>query len=80
MTVDSPEYGFITERILKKVQKHMNWSKAKSLNWYKTDNPMLGGISPARMWIIGRGEKLEKVIDFMISENYREPMGEDDLD
>lgn len=78
--IDILEDSKIPGRVLKKVQEQMKWTLEKTYRWYQTDSPMMGGISPSRMWAIGRGKQMEKAIDFWIWENYREPMGEDDLD
>jgi len=61
------EYLKIHDRILNKVQTKMNWDRDIALIWWETPNPMLGGHSPHKLWCIGRGEKLEKVVDNLIN-------------
>ena len=43
--------------------------RIKSLSWYNTNNPLLGGISPRHMVHAGRGIKLLRFIDQQIADN-----------
>lgn len=56
-------------KIFCKVQKHMGWDSAKTLHWFSTANPNLGGVSPHRMVMLGREARLEKWIDAAIDES-----------
>lgn len=44
----------------------------KAFWWFTTENPLLGGVSPARMIEIGRTEKLLTFIKGLLSENVRD--------
>lgn len=57
------------KELFDKVQKHMGWSCEKTMFWFKTPNPNLGGVSPRAMIYRGRMEKLEKWIESAIDEN-----------
>jgi hypothetical protein len=39
--------------------------------WMVTPNPITGGYSPSYMLLVGRGEKLYKLIDNLLKENER---------
>jgi hypothetical protein len=47
----------------------------KSNQWYMADNPLLGGVSPFRMVMSGRGERLLKFIQTSLNENKRKNNG-----
>lgn len=52
-----------------KVCNFFHGDTAKTWQWFKTINPMLGGISPLEMIKAGRGEKLKKFIDSLLKGN-----------
>ncbi len=56
-------------RLVKKVKDHMGWTQEKTLLWFASENPNLGGTSPEKMIFLGRFEKLEKWIDCALDEN-----------
>ncbi len=42
-----------------------------SRRWFRTKNPMFGGIKPLWLMDVGRTDKLLKIIKTTLSENYR---------
>jgi len=48
-----------------------NGNEEKMANWYFTNNPLLGGLSPAEMVALGKTEKLKKLIQNVLEENER---------
>lgn len=55
-----------------KILSEMNWSHPKTQTWFKTENPLLGGMSPDEMIKKGRIEKLKQFIEVALDENKRE--------
>ena len=51
-------YTIDTTHVMKCFGEDIN----KARGWFNTPNPLLGGVSPLDMIILGRGEKLEKFI------------------
>lgn len=60
------EQGAMLDRCYKKVKEHTGWDDRKTILWFATGNPNLGGISPD-IFSAMRPEKLEKWIDGLIS-------------
>lgn len=58
-----------SESILKKIKDFFDGDIDKATTWMLTPNPVLGGIKPVDMILLGREDKLLKYIDFQISEN-----------
>lgn len=54
--------------MFQKVQKWMGWDEEKTLLWFNTDNPLLGGTTPMHQLKMGRAHKVEKFIDGCIEE------------
>lgn len=55
---------------LNQVAKYFN-DENKTVLWFKTPNPMLGGITPRDMIRVGRFKKLFKIIHQALDENQR---------
>lgn len=51
------------------VYEYFDQNFEKTLDWFVTRNPMLGGVSPYEMLKRGRSEKLLQFIKTSISEN-----------
>lgn len=54
--------------MFQKVQRFMEWDDEKTLQWFTTDNPLLGGCTPMHLLKMGRAHKLEQFIDGCIEE------------
>lgn len=63
--IDCKAMRFICDRIT----KSMAWDEGKTVTWFETENPLLGGVSPVYMVKIGRIHKLVKFVDSCLSEN-----------
>lgn len=50
--------------------------ETKTILWFSTPNPLLGGMSPKEMIRIGRFKKLLNFIQTALEENQREPINE----
>jgi hypothetical protein len=59
-------FGDLTDRLFRKVQDHMKWNREKTNQWFLTPNPFFGGMSP-NDYLLARPDKIERVIDAMIS-------------
>jgi len=44
-------------------------NEARTYNWFRNKNPLLGGVSPADMILLGREEKLLKFIKNSLAGN-----------
>lgn len=55
--------------IWQKVLKRFDGDVTKTVVWFDTVNPMLGGLSPLEMMKFGRTKKLEKFVDEQIALN-----------
>ncbi len=62
--VDATRY----HRLFMKVSLHMQWNANKTATWFKTENPLLGNITPQRMYLSGRIDKLEQFVNGLIEE------------
>lgn len=51
------------------VLEFFDGNKEKTKLWFKTPNPLLGGISPDRMIRAGRGDRLLRWVRQQIAEN-----------
>ncbi len=65
----------IVDKLVSKVHIHMTmnrpyWTFDKTLLWFSTENPLLGGLTPEYMIFTGRHKKLEKFIDNCIEGNF----------
>lgn len=60
----------MSELIYDKVLVHFDYDKDKTNLWFRTANPLLGGVSPNEMRRLGRYEKLKKFITNAIEENH----------
>jgi len=60
----------VVNRLVKKVQDHMEWDLEKTLLWFGTANPLLGNATPDDLILKGREKKLEMFIDNCINENW----------
>ncbi len=58
----------LREILYHKVKAHMGWGDEKTVHWFNTDNPILGGMCPDMMLMLGRGEKLSKIINGLIED------------
>lgn len=58
-----------SHRLLSKVRDHMKGDEEKTILWFTTSNPLLGGVQPIEMILRGRAEKLEKFIDALIADD-----------
>lgn len=56
-------------KIVKLVHDYFNGNSQKTLTWFITENPLLGGISPMDMILNGRHEKLELFVKNLLDEN-----------
>lgn len=56
----------LVRRLYYKVKKHMRWDDEKTLLWFRTKNPNLGGVTPDD-FIARRPDKAEMIIDSMIA-------------
>jgi hypothetical protein len=63
---------FELECVLNDVRSFFNDDKDKFELWMKTDNPMLGDVSPVFMIKLGKKRKLMNFIKDSLSENYKE--------
>lgn len=45
-----------------RIKTLMGWADAKAWMWMGSNNPMFGGVSPAELIILGKGEKLNNFI------------------
>lgn len=54
-----------------KMRDYFDGDTKKTWDWFKTPNPILGGVTPIEMIKIGRGEKLKKVIDNALDKDKR---------
>lgn len=54
------EYEVQRREICKLLGEHMGWGPLKALTWFNMNNPMLGGVSPRHMVLVGRYSKLRK--------------------
>lgn len=50
---------------------------AKVDAWWKTPNPMLGGVSPVVLTMMGREDKLYQFVTTAIEEGQPQPVGDD---
>ena len=71
----SENFGEIVDRLAHKIHDHMivtspGWDWDKTMLWFRTRNPLLGGITPDDMMLSGRHKKLEKFIDNCIEGNF----------
>jgi hypothetical protein len=55
-------------QLFEKVKAHMGWDDRKTQLWFDTENPLLGGCTPKRLYQ-ERPEKLARWIDTMIDLN-----------
>jgi hypothetical protein len=62
----------LDEEIGKILSKFFGGDQEKCDAWMVTDNPMLGGLSPARMLMLGRGAKLLSWMRQAYSDNFTE--------
>ncbi len=58
--------------LFNKVKEHMNWDDCKTDLWFQLQNPLLGNMRPIEMYYINREFKLQKLVDSLIEENYKE--------
>jgi hypothetical protein len=58
----------LIDRLFKKVKNHMGWDDAKTALWFRTKNPLCGGIDPDD-FIGRRPEKAERWIDSLIDDD-----------
>ncbi len=56
------QQDFLMNQIQSEIRRIKGWGPRVTYKWLHTDNPRLGGISPASMVFSGRGEKLLKMI------------------
>lgn len=56
------QQDFLIKQIQSEIQRIKGWGPKVTYKWLHTENPRLGGISPASMVFSGRGEKLLKLI------------------
>jgi len=69
MTEEEKNYKIRYNELFQKVALHMGWTADKTATWFKTQNPLLGGMSPLGMFLLGRLHKLEAFIETSIEEN-----------
>lgn len=71
--VDMPEYKELEKLIVPFFDKHVHepFETGQQMfdSWVLLENPMLGGVSPVDMLMLGRGEKLIKICKQALSEN-----------
>lgn len=60
------------EKINKYLFEFFNGDLNKVNKWLNTENPMLGGIKPSDMILLGRGEKLLRFIKTAITEGSKQ--------
>jgi hypothetical protein len=60
----TPEQNAQVEDVFKRVEGVLGTEKAMA--WMTTGNPHLGGAAPIKMILLGRGEKLLKIVQSMI--------------
>jgi len=61
---------------LRLVTEHFEGDRVKAELWMETDNPLLGGMTPWEMIVVGRGRSLLDFIRHSLSEN-RKPKGQE---
>lgn len=59
-------YGDLVARLFEKVKSHTGWSNEKVCVWFRTKNPLCGGITPDE-FIMRRPNKAERWIDAVIA-------------
>jgi len=64
----SGSFEGLVERVFEKVKTHTGWSNKKVILWFQTKNPLFGGVTPDD-YMLRRPDKMEHVIDAIISEN-----------
>lgn len=58
-----------TLTLIGKVLSYFEGDSEKTTIWFRTDNTLLGGVSPMRMVQIGRLKKLEKFVKNSLAGN-----------
>lgn len=61
----------IKQALVERVMDIMSWDREKTLMWFRSENPHLGGVSPDFMLVTGREEKLKNFIETAALENKR---------
>lgn len=56
------------KELFDKVKKHMGWDDEKTELWFSTKNPAIGAV-PNYFVVLGRIDKLNRIIDALIEEN-----------
>lgn len=51
------------------VMTHMGWDMDHTLTWMNMENPLLGGVSPMQMVLMGRSSKLLSFVQACIDES-----------
>ncbi len=59
--------------LARSVCEFFDWDMAKVDAWWKTPNPMLGGVSPVVMTMMGREQKLYEFVTTAIEEGQPPP-------
>lgn len=52
----------------RRMMRCMGWTSAKAFLWLETKNPMLGGVAPVYMIVVGRVMKLIAFINTQLDE------------
>lgn len=63
----------VKEDLTQKIMEALNWDLEKTLLWFNTRNPLLGGLTPDFILNSGREEKLIKFITISLDENTKKP-------
>lgn len=63
----------LLRRIKNKVMDHMSWSEKRFNIWWTAKNMNFGGITPKRLYELGRGQKVESFIDTQLRESTYSP-------
>jgi len=61
--------NLLSAQIHEKIFTYFDGDEAKTDEWMKTPNPLIGGITPLEMFINGRGKKLLKWIENSLDED-----------
>jgi hypothetical protein len=57
------------DRIYGLVYDYFKGDLDKTILWFKTDNPMLGGVKPSEMIALNRTDNLLKFVESQLNEN-----------